>query len=110
VQPAITPEPAVETGTDAAVETPAATQQAVPDYASQFLDKMADIQDRYANLTTDQKDRTRERALEMVQGLVVSQMLTGLATQQTATASTQTKSSDAVSGTMSLANRWYMEA
>jgi hypothetical protein len=81
------------------------------DHVAAFLDQMRQIQDRYASVSLEEKEKTRQRAAVLMQSLLASQMMDQMAgASQPFSAGSLLSSGDTESDTDSLAVQWYKQA
>ena len=81
------------------------------DHVAAFLDQMRQIQDRYASVSLEEKEKTRQRAAVLMQSLLTSQMMDQMAgASQSFSTGSLLSSGDTESDTDSLAVQWYKQA
>ncbi len=92
--------------------TPAPAEgSGVVDHVAAFLDQMRQIQDRYASVSLEEKEKTRQRAAVLMQSLLTSQMMDQMAgASQSFSTGSLLSSGDTESDTDSLAVQWYKQA
>lgn len=72
---------------------------------------MRQIQDRYASVSLEEKEKTRQRASVLMQSLLASQMIDQMAgTPQSFSTTSLFTSGNTESDTDSLAVQWYKQA
>ncbi len=107
----VSSKPATAPSTPSQAAPAPAEGSGVVDHVAAFLDQMRQIQDRYASVSLEGKEKTRQRAAVLMQSLLTSQMMDQMAgASQSFSTGSLLSSGDTESDTDSLAVQWYKPA